>query len=333
MQKEWKEECLAAANEALVAFPIVHTQVELISQSENYTFYVKDSENNPYVLRIHRPEYHTLEELQSEQLWTEAMKRSGIDVPVSVRTKEGAGYTSVVLGSKTRYAGMLEWVEGNPLSDTIAKVHDTENLAEWFSILGRLMASLHEHAVNWSVPEHFKRHSFDVDGFTGENPFWGRYWETPALTTKERQDLKSFRKLLQQILHKFGSMNDAYSLIHADLHPHNVIVNEERLHIIDFDDCGFGWHAYDLAVALYNERHSHALDRLLEVTIKGYEEVRPIADQTVDVIPLFFIIRNLASIGWISARPDLNRDITAVCRGLFEDTRANLDEALARSGL
>lgn len=333
MQKEWKEECLAAAHVALLEFPIEQTHVELISHSENYTFYVKDIENNPYVLRIHRPEYHTLEELQSEQSWTEALNSSGIDVPVVVKTREGAGYTSVMLGSKKRYAGMLEWVEGNPLSNAIGKVDAPEDIAEWFSILGGLIATLHEHAVNWSVPEHFKRHSFDVDGFNGENPFWGRYWETPALTKRQRHDLKSFRDLLTQMLHKYTSKSDAYSLIHADLHPHNVIVNEERLHIIDFDDAGFGWHAYDLAVALYYERQSRKIDRLLEATIKGYEQARSIADQTIQVIPLFFMIRNLASIGWISARPDLGRDVSAICRGLYEDTRTNLDEAIARSGL
>ena len=333
MQIYSKEECLIAARSALKAFPINPTHVELISHSENHTFHVRDSKDSSFVLRIHRPEYHTLEELQSEHLWTEALRATGIDVPVFVKTKECGGYTSVTLGGTRRYAGMLEWVEGEPLSHLIDSEKDLTVLSHWYSILGELIATLHEHAVDWSIPENFTRHSFDLDGFAGENPFWGRYWEAPVFSTSQRQNLSSFRKLICEVLQKCDERSDAFSLIHADLHPYNVIVNLDRLHIIDFDDAGFGWHAYDLAVAIYYERGSEKLDSLLAALITGYQRVRPIADETVNLIPLFFMIRNLASIGWISARPDLRRDVASICKGLYEDTCENIDDAITRSGL
>ena len=40
-----------------------------------------------------------------------------------------------------------------------------------------------------------------------------------------------------------------YSMIHADMHPGNVLVDGDRLTVIDFDDAAWGWHAYDIAVA------------------------------------------------------------------------------------
>ncbi len=41
-------------------------------------------------------------------------------------------------------------------------------------------------------------------------------------------------------------------MIHADMHLDNVLKDGERLNVIDFDDAGYGWHAFDLAVGIYH---------------------------------------------------------------------------------
>ena len=45
--------------------------------------------------------------------------------------------------------------------------------------------------------------------------------------------------------------NPHYSFIHADLHTGNLLVAENRLAVIDFDDSSFGWHSYDAATVLF----------------------------------------------------------------------------------
>jgi len=40
----------------------------------------------------------------------------------------------------------------------------------------------------------------------------------------------------------------------ADLPPGNLLVHKDQLAVIDFDDAGFGWHHYDLAVALVHSQ-------------------------------------------------------------------------------
>ena len=30
-------------------------------------------------------------------------------------------------------------------------------------------------------------------------------------------------------------------MIHADMHSQNVLIQEDKLSVIDFDDAGFGW--------------------------------------------------------------------------------------------
>ena len=54
-------------------------------------------------------------------------------------------------------------------------------------------------------------------------------------------------------LHQLPISPDDYGLIHDDLHFANfLILPDGQLAIIDFDDCGYGWFAIDVAMALFD---------------------------------------------------------------------------------
>ena len=55
---------------------------------------------------------------------------------------------------------------------------------------------------------------------------------------------------MHETLARLSRDSSVYSLIHADMHPGNILVDGDRLTVIDFDDTGFGWHQYDIATAL-----------------------------------------------------------------------------------
>ena len=318
-------EHLRAARAALAAWDLDAAKVERVSVSENIAFRVEDVHGQPYVLRLHRPWYHTHAELVSEQSWTAALVEAGVDVPVAVKTRDGDGYTRVGVGSERRYAGLLEWVEGETLAGAIGSGRETDGPG-CFERLGAIMADLHNQATGWRVPDHFKRHAFDAEGLMGPQPFWGRFWESPHVDQYQRKRLKLLRRRIHGILLDTRKDPDVYSLIHADLHPANVIMNGPRLHVIDFDDAGFGWHAYDFAVALYHYQHAAEFTTIRDALVAGYRRVRPLADETIGRIPLFLLIRSLASIGWTAARPELNRnaDRTAWLMTMVEASAADV---------
>ena len=300
-------EHLRAARQALEAWPLTVADVALVSVSENIAFRVTDTHGRSYVLRLHRPWYHDHAELVSEQTWTAALLDAGVDVPVVVKAADGRGYVPVAVGDERRYAGLLEWVDGETLADRIGSGREADVKGS-FVRLGAIIAALHEQAEGWTVPEGFTRHAFDADGLMGEQPFWGRFWESPHLDGSQRRRLDSLRHRIHAILSGYRKDRGVFSLIHADLHAANVIVNGERLHVIDFDDAGFGWHAYDFAVALYHHQDDADYPAIRDALIEGYRQVRPVADDTVGMIPLFLLIRSLASIGWTAARPELKRN-------------------------
>src|SRR6187551_3965601 len=86
-----------AARAALPAFPIDARDLTLVSLAENVTFKVTDHDGSDYVLRLHRPGYHSLDELVSERAWIRALGDAGIDVPSSVSARDGRDYVPVTI--------------------------------------------------------------------------------------------------------------------------------------------------------------------------------------------------------------------------------------------
>ena len=297
------------AERGLDEWDICAVELEMISISENTVFRVDTNTGETYVLRIHRPGYHNLAELNSEQQWTAALKRAGIGVPLPRLTRDCRGYAIVpVPGSmETRHVGIVEWFEGVTLSSIMAQAPDEKALALHFDQLGRIAARIHNQAVSWQIPEDFQRHTFDANGLMGDAPFWGPFWILPELKAAEREHILNARRVIHHTLSDYGKGEGTYSLIHADLHPHNLLVNGDQLHVIDFDDAGFGWHQYEIAVALDAYRKPPHFEVARDALIAGYRSERPLSDAAIELLPMFLLIRSLALLGWLHERPEHNR--------------------------
>ena len=141
----------------------------------------------------------------------------------------------------------------------------------------------------------------------GSQPHWGPFWDYRALSAAERRLMLDTRARLHAALTRLDRRRCVYSMIHADMHPGNVLVDGDRLTVIDFDDAAWGWHAYDIAVALVHQQDGPNLAALERAYVAGYRSVRPISDQVLMSVPMFRLVRGLAQIGWYHQRPELDR--------------------------
>ena len=312
----------AAAEQVLGQWDLGPASIEQVSRSENIVFRVDAEDGRRYVLRMHRPGYHSYPGLISEQLWTAALQKAGIDVPIPRATRRGDPYGEIDVEGETRFVGVLEWVDGTTMETLVAASDDVERRAEQFTALGELLARLHDQASSWTLPAGFTRHALNAEGLMGEAPFWGPFWTARALTGEQKQRFSGLRLELNAILRQLPTDSSCYSLIHADLHPGNVVVNGERLHVIDFDDAAFGWHIYDFAVALKNFQDDPAFSDYQAALVRGYRSLRPIDEATLALIPLFLLIRTLNSIGWADARPELGHPEYGPRLAAYVDERA-----------
>jgi Ser/Thr protein kinase RdoA (MazF antagonist) len=87
-----------------------------------------------------------------------------------------------------------------------------------------------------------------------------------------------------------------------------VLTDEGRLSVIDFDDAGFGWFAYDLAGAIFFQMDAltggQQFDLLFSALSKGYLNKRPASESILEHVPTFLLIRNLKILRWIQDRPE-----------------------------
>ena len=297
------------AEEAIKHWDVEVKSINLHLQSENTVFKVEGLDGNTYALRIHRKGYHDLEELNSEHVWTSSLSNAGLLVPEAVVTRSGEAYTSVSFlnSSEYRYVGLVKWIEGTILNDLILDLEE-KDVSDVYESLGKVVAKFHKATIAWEKPKDFKRHSFDTDGLLGSKPFWGRFWEAQNATTREREKLSLIRNNITESLSKLPKDINSFGMIHADLHSQNVLIQGKSLSVIDFDDSGFGWYGFDLAVAIWDRLDFTAtgchFDIAYKSLIRGYLEERPNAKDIIETIPTFLLMRTLMIIRWIEDRPE-----------------------------
>lgn len=297
-----------AARQALAGFGVEPATLRFVHLSENVTFRVTDARDGAaLVLRLHRPGYHDIVALRSEHLWTRALVQAGIAAPEPLPTRTGDSFVevSVAQTGEQRWAGLARWVDGTVLAEVLEREASQAGRSAHLHQLGAIMAAMHNHASGWTPPAGFRRHRLDADGLMGPVPFWGPFWEHQLLTPAERAMLLELRDRLHAGLLRLGEGPERFSLIHADLHPYNVLVDGGRAAVIDFDDAGFGWHLYDFAAALVGYQDDPDFASTVAAFVAGYRTVRVLSEAELALLPMFLLIRRMAYLGWCHGRPEL----------------------------
>ncbi len=307
----------AMAAMALEDRGIDYRDINLIKYRENAVFRVNTAAGETVALRIHRPGYHTDAELHSELQWMQALADEGIDVPEVIAS--GAGDLFRIVENpgvpEPRQVDLFAWIEGRQLGSVENGLNDNgDGIRSTYRLIGQIAAGIHNQATNWTLPPGFTRHAWDTEGLVGDAPFWGRFWELEALTDGQREHLLSARERVRQELVLYGKKPERYSLIHADFAPENLMVDGEKVKVIDFDDAGFGWHLFELATALFFIQSEPYFETARDALIKGYREYRDLPDDELSRLPLFMLARGFTYLGWVHTRPETEtaRDFTPV---------------------
>jgi Ser/Thr protein kinase RdoA (MazF antagonist) len=167
-----------------------------------------------------------------------------------------------------------------------------------FSCFGAAIAKLHAVSDRWSRPANFSRPAWDIDGLTGPQPYWGKYWDNPALGPEDRQLIVAARdKARDTLVSNKGRLD--FGLIHADLVRENVLLEGSDVKFIDFDDCGTGFRLFDLATALLKNMQEPDYPDLERSLLHGYQAVRPME---MDMLAVFLVLRAFTYLGWIIPR-------------------------------
>jgi len=276
------------------------TSIRLLNLSENATFGLTDSNGHELVLRVHRVGYSSAEEIRSELTWIDALRRDRIidtAAPIMGVDGERVQVLAPYASGGPRLAVAFERVPGSEPDETDA--------LSWFERLGELTACLHGHSRAWVRPAGFVRKRWDVASMVGPNGYWGPWQAAKGLDASGKAVVERVLDVIAHRLQRYGQGNEVFGLVHADLRLANLLVTGERMSIIDFDDCGFSWFAYDFATAVSFIEHRPVVPELLAAWCSGYERVAVLSGATRAELPTFVMLRRILLTAWLASHAEV----------------------------
>lgn len=272
-------------------------RVTLLNVSENMTFRA-DCPGRSLILRLHRPGYHSAAEIRSELDWLAALRAARVlSCATPLPGRDGRLIQSVPQREGARHMvafAPIEGTEPDPASD----------LCEWFAGLGEITARLHAHARRWRRPPGFVRKRWDVETILGPRPHWGDWRAAPGLEPEGKAVLERLATELRASLARYGTGTGRFGLIHADLRLANLLLGVDRIWVIDFDDCGFGWWMYDFAAAISFIEDDPRVPALAGLWTEGYARVTPLAPEDVAMLPALVMLRRLLLTAWVGSHAE-----------------------------
>ncbi|WP_456388966.1 phosphotransferase enzyme family protein [Profundibacter sp.] len=290
-------QAIAYAKAALRAWDVPDCTPRLIKNRENAVFEVIAPDGGRAALRLHRPGYQTDDAIRSELIWTQQLAKAGMDLPRPIPSRCGDLISYVPVAG--RMASIVSWVDGVPLGDGgIADEWGEAMQLKLFTALGAELAKLHKLSNALLLPNAFERARLDISGLLGDTPNWGRFWENPALGDADKSLLLEARSKLTHLLEDYQANGADFGLIHADALSENVLVSDDTVTLIDFDDGVFGFRMYELGVAMSQVWDQPNAPKLANALVDGYG-LKP---KDAKLLPAFTVIRTLASCGWAISR-------------------------------
>ncbi|MGH2857553.1 MAG: phosphotransferase enzyme family protein [Solirubrobacteraceae bacterium] len=275
------------------------TTATLCNVSENHTYRVDDPDAGAsYALRVHRPGYHSADEIASELTWLDALRAErAVGTPGVVTAIDGARVVPVAGGGLPAHNVVLfDWLAGSP-----PDVEAADAAPSQFEALGAISARMHRQAREWLRPPGFARARWDYEHTLGPRGHWGPWQEGLGIGTEERRQLEQLDDAIAARLERYGQGEDRFGLIHADMRLANLLVDRDDVWVIDFDDCGFSWYMYDFATTVSFMEDHPRVPELREAWVRGYRTIGELSAADEDVLDTFVMLRRLLLVAWIGS--------------------------------
>ncbi len=246
------------------------------------------------LLRVHA--MGDADTIASELTWLSALNReAGLPVPAPVATAEGQLLATVVTPNMPngRVVSLMRWLDGRKIQEGLRPHH--------LAALGKVVAQLHEFAAGWRPPKGFSRFTWDWDSQLGGSMFERSREElVTSMPRKFQEPFEIVSQKAKRAMKSLGTGADAFGMIHADLYPENVLYKNGRACPIDFEDCGYGYWMWDIAVAVCKWGWNEDWERMRDAFHAGYEQVRALPEKQWKQLDLFVATQFATMLFWAS---------------------------------
>lgn len=259
----------------LKEYNLQDVKYKVIDSYENYIYELLTDE--PLILRISHSAKRDPESIMAELDWINYLS-DNMDVRKPIQSKNGNEMECIQNGDHDLYAVIFKKVEGKTLSDTYP---EDVIIKKW----GKLTARMHEITKKY-IPEGKRRIDWKMVDEVNK---------IDDILDLHPEILKKYHKLIQKIDYL---PKEEFGLIHQDLHDENLILNGERLYIIDFDDSLYHYFIADIAAILFHTAwrfgkgdRNELVKKFFPIFIDGYKSVRNLSEYWIEKIDDFIQLR------------------------------------------
>lgn len=255
--------------------------------------YLLESGTQKFILRIYRNDWRSDEEVRFELDLLDFLGNQSAPVAAPLRTKSGELLFTIDSPEGKRVAALFHFAAGCAPGNEIS----TEESA----LLGRTIAGIHRITDAFYTP--YQRPRLDLP-----------YLLDCSLAAIEsfvdaetRAYLGKLQGWLGDRLAPLAKQPGLFGMCIGDVNPTNFHITElQQLTVFDFDQCGYGYRAFEIGKFISSIHPLKAKDAIADAFIEGYQQVRALSQTEVGAIPYF----EMVSVIWVMAINALNADRT-----------------------
>ncbi|MFZ6026183.1 MAG: phosphotransferase enzyme family protein [Chloroflexota bacterium] len=253
----------------------------------NDTYLARTAAGAQYILRLYRSRWRSPADVGYETDALNHLHQKGLAVAYPLPRRDGSCVHALRAPEGDRLAVLFTFAEGKEPS------YEADPADKSFRY-GQAVARIHQASDDFTSP--YLRQPLDLDFLF----FYPLKAMRPFLAHRP-DDFAFFQayaeKMVQRLTDWPASALDQ-GFCHADLQGYHAhITDDGTLTFFDFDCCGRGFRAYDMAVFRWCARLSEKEPIWWEPYLRGYREVRPLRDADVQAIPYFVAARYFWHIG------------------------------------
>lgn len=265
-------------------------QCIFLLQGVNDTYSVR-SERAEFVVRLYRHGWRSKEEIVNELGFVSHLAGGAAPVAKFFSGTHGSYIQTLQCPEGERYLVLMECA-----SDSVHEDHAVA-LSDPYSY-GRAVGLLHTAAEGFQFSR--ARSALDVDALIWE-PLGSVARHFPELES-ELAFLRQYASRLVEDINRASERGLRRLPIHGDLTGGNANRNPAGVYtFFDFDCCGYGWQAYDLAVFLWSLLQNGKASLWLGF-LDGYRSATPLDQADEQAIGLFVAARSFWIMGYSLSR-------------------------------
>ncbi|MBE9010922.1 homoserine kinase [Pseudanabaenaceae cyanobacterium LEGE 13415] len=236
--------------------------------------YLVETDQASYVLRVAHWGWRSQADIDFELALLDFLHDRGLPIAHPLRTKSGKLSIAIPALEGERYAALFTYAPGAIALGDLSIRQATR--------LGETLAKIHQAGVNFECP--YERKLLTLDYLLDES------WITiaPFLQKGDRDYVESAIEQIKTALVDFPRSAPYWGICWGDPHSGNTHFTEaDQPTLFDFDQCGFGWRAFDLAKFRQVALNTGISRRVREAFLQGYRSMSPLEEFELAAIAAF----------------------------------------------